>query len=129
MGMSQLDRNPEPLPYKPRSSSLQCVEDLVNSLDTGEPPRGGKHGKVPRDNMELIYGFVESFARGGDKVHFPLVDHGRWRFSIGDETLLAPDRRLPSFERRVANAEADAATDEQLAEAAGALVTAEAARL
>ena len=44
MGMSQLDRNPEPMPYmyEPRSSSLQCVEDLVNSLDTGEPRGGSK---------------------------------------------------------------------------------------
>lgn len=46
-----------------------------------------------------------------------------------DETLLAADRRLPAFERRETNAEADNATEEQLAEAAGVLATAETARL
>ena len=62
----------------------------MNTLDTGEPPRGGMHGTVPRDNMHLIFGFVESFARGGAKVQMPdgqLKDHGQWRLEIGDETV------------------------------------------
>lgn len=54
----------------------------------------------------------------------PLVDHGDWRLCIGDDILLAPDRRLPSFARREANAAADNATEEQLAEAAGVLAVA-----
>ena len=55
--------------------------------------------------------------------------HGGWALKIGDDILLASDRRLPSFERRAANAEADAATEEELAAAAGVLATAEPARL
>ena len=140
------------------------MEDLVNTLDTGEPPRGGMHGTVPRDNMHLIFGFVESFARGGQKVQMPdgqLKDHGHWRLEIGDDVvsillngscasgsvrkrhslcvactqLLDPDRRLPSFTRDMAlerqgrDGSADDATDEELAEAAGVLATAETARL
>ena len=124
MGMSQLDRNPEPLAYEPRSSSLQCVEDLCRSLDTGVDPRGGHAGSVALQNMHLIFGFVESFAQGGAKVKLPLDNHSGWRLHIGDEILLAPDRRLPSFERRASFA--DDATDDDLAEAAGVLATAEA---
>ena len=139
------------------------MEDLVHTLDTGEPPRGGLHCTVPRDNMHLIFGFVESFARGGQKVQLPdgqLKDHGHWRLEIGDDVvsillkgscafavcaqavfivrctqLLDPDRRLPSFTRDMAlerqgrDGSADDATDEELAEAAGVLATAETARL
>ena len=113
--------------------------------------------------MHLIFGFVESFARGGQKVQMPdgqLKDHGHWRLEIGDDVvsillglrvlgsvrkrhslcvactqLLDPDRRLPSFTRDMAlerqgrDGSADDATDEELAEAAGVLATAETARL
>ena len=54
---------------------------------------------------------------------------GGWQLHIGDETLLATDRRLPSFERRESLGEADNATEDELAEAAGVLATAEVARL
>eukprot|EP01043_Picozoa_sp_COSAG02_P059409 COSAG02_NODE_7568_length_2956_cov_1.381036_4_plen_173_part_00 len=124
MSMSQLDRNPEPLAYEPRSSSLQCVEDLCRSLDTKTNPRGGYAGSIALQNMHLLVGFAGSFAQGGAKVKLPLVDHGGWRLHIGDEILLAPDRRLPSFERR--ESFADDATDDDLAEAAGVLATADA---
>ena len=87
-------------PYDPRSSSLQCVEDLCQSLDTGTDPRGGNAGSVSLQNMHLIFGFVESYAKGGAKVQLPLVNHDGWRQCIGDEILLDPDRRYPSFERR-----------------------------
>ena len=62
-----------------RSSTLCSVEDLVHSLDTGENPRGGEHGSVPRGNIELIFGFVESHMRGGETVKFPMEGHGRFR--------------------------------------------------
>ena len=124
MGMSQLDRSPDLLEYEPRSSSLQCVEDLCRSLDTGKDPRGGSAGSVALQNMHLIFGFVESFAKGGAKLTLPLEDHSGWRLQVGDDILLAPGRRLPSFQRR--ESFADGATDEDLQEAAGVLATAEA---
>ena len=40
--------------------------------------------------MHLIFGFVESFARGGQKVQLPdgqLKDHGHWRLEIGDDVV------------------------------------------
>ena len=57
-------------------------------------------------------------------THAAMVDHGGWRLEIGDEILLATDRRLPAFERR--EIAADDATEEELAVAAGAGVLAEA---
>ena len=83
--------------YEYKSSSLCCVEDLVRSLDTGESPRGGTYGAVPRANMELTFAFVESYVQGGAPITLPLRDHGGYR--LAREGLLAPDRRLPKFER------------------------------
>ena len=57
----------------------------------------------------------------------PLTEHSNWRLCVGDDILLAADRRLPSFERRETLAAVDNATEDQLAEAAGVIV--ETARL
>ena len=56
--------------FEARSSTLVLIEDLVHALDSGEPPRGGV--RVARANMELIFAFVESHARGGARVDLPL---------------------------------------------------------
>ena len=56
--------------FEPRSSTLCLIEDLVHSLDTGEPPRGGV--ALARSNQELIFAFVESHQRGGARVQLPL---------------------------------------------------------
>ena len=58
--------------FKRRSLSLGLVEDLVNSLDTGEPPRGGV--RLSRDITEMILAFIESHRRGGARIELPLVD-------------------------------------------------------
>jgi len=61
---------------------LNCVYDLVNALDHGVNPRGGEHGSVPLGNAELIFGLIESHARGGAKVALPMGDeHGHWRLA------------------------------------------------
>jgi UDP-N-acetyl-2-amino-2-deoxyglucuronate dehydrogenase len=58
--------------FEDASSTVRLIEDLVHSLDTGEPPRGGV--RVARANTELIFAFVESHARGGQRVELPLTD-------------------------------------------------------
>ena len=58
--------------FQPASSGLLIVEDLVHSLDTGEPPRCGV--RVARASTELIFGIIESHIRGGARVELPLTD-------------------------------------------------------
>jgi hypothetical protein len=52
------------------SSTLRLIEDLVHSLDTGQPPRGG--ARVALAGQELIFGFIESHRMGGARVSLPL---------------------------------------------------------
>jgi len=61
-------------PYERTSSALNLVKDLVHSLDTGEPPRGGI--RVARQSTELIFAFIESHQRGGERVEIPLEGSG-----------------------------------------------------
>ena len=68
-GRPLLGRSPFP-EFERRSSTLCLVEDLVHSLDTGEPPRGG--APLARTNTELIFAFIESHVRGGARVDLPL---------------------------------------------------------
>ena len=58
--------------FETASSNLLLVEDLVRSLDTGEPPRGGV--RSARANSELIFALMESHLRGGTRVELPLKD-------------------------------------------------------
>ena len=62
----------EPLSFEPASSTVRLVEDLVHSLDTGEPPRGGV--RVARASTEMIFAVVESHLEGGSRVELPLAD-------------------------------------------------------
>ena len=73
------DPDPRSLTYRrsfpdvpQRSSTLRLIEDIVHSLDTGEPPRGGV--RVAYASTELIFGFIESHRRGGVRVPIPLED-------------------------------------------------------
>ena len=62
-----------PFPAFERASpTLRLVEDLVHSLDTGAPPRGGV--RLARRNLELTFAFIESHRRGGMRVQLPLKD-------------------------------------------------------
>ena len=79
---AQFDASPNLSVAPKRSATLNCVYDLVHALDNGVDPRGGKHGSVPLGNAELIFGLIESHARGGAKVALPMGDaHGRWRLA------------------------------------------------
>jgi predicted dehydrogenase len=61
----------EPFPeFERRSPTVRLIEDLVQALDTGNPTRGGD--RVARANTELIFGFIESHLRGGERVPLPL---------------------------------------------------------
>ena len=56
--------------YEWKSPTLTLVEDLVHSLDTGEPTRCGV--RVARASTELIFAVIESHLRGGARVTLPL---------------------------------------------------------
>jgi UDP-N-acetylglucosamine 3-dehydrogenase len=58
--------------FTPASSTLRLIEDLVQALDTGQPTRGG--ARVAAANMELIFAFIESHRRGGQRVPLPLQE-------------------------------------------------------
>ena len=57
-------------PYERASSTVRLIEDLVYSLDTDDPPRGGVRNA--RASTELIFAFIESHLRGGARVDLPL---------------------------------------------------------
>lgn len=55
--------------FEKRSSTLRLIEDLVHGLDTGEATRCGV--RLARANNELIFAFVESDRKGGERVELP----------------------------------------------------------
>ena len=56
--------------YEWKSSTLSLIEDLANSLDTGDPTRCGP--RIARASTELIFGIIESHINGGKRVNLPL---------------------------------------------------------
>ena len=76
--------------FEEASSTVRLIEDLVHSLDTGEPPRGGV--RAARANTELIFAFIESHARGGQRVELPLSGSA-YRLQRDQEA------RRPKFQR------------------------------
>ena len=77
--------------YEWKSPTLTLVEDLVHSLDTGEPPRGGV--RTARASTELIFAVIESHLRGGVRVSLPL-ESSTIRMERGMPA------RQPRFQRR-----------------------------
>jgi hypothetical protein len=57
-------------PVEHVSTTLRLIEDLVHTLDTGEPPRGG--ARISLASTELIFAIIESHRRGGARVNLPL---------------------------------------------------------
>ena len=80
--------------FKPYSTTLWVIEDLVNTLDTGKITRGGI--KVARAGDEQTFSLIESHIRGGIRVNLPLEDS-----KIRLERNLKP--RMPLFEPSDAN--------------------------
>lgn len=56
--------------FERTSSGANIVKDLVHALDTGEPTRGGV--RVAHASTELIFAFMESHLRNGERVELPL---------------------------------------------------------
>ena len=54
------------------SSTLALIEDLVHSLDTGEPSRGGPH--ISLASTELIFALIESHRHGGARIELPVQE-------------------------------------------------------
>ena len=75
--------------FERTSSGANIVKDLVHALDTGEPTRGGV--RVAHASTELIFAFMESHLRNGERVELPLK---------GSKLRLQRDRapRQPRFE-------------------------------
>jgi predicted dehydrogenase len=69
-GRTALVRSEGFVPGEPASSTLRLIEDLVHSLDTGEPSRCGP--RVALASTELIFAFIESHRRNGARVDLPL---------------------------------------------------------
>lgn len=57
--------------FKRSSAAVNLIMDLVTSLDTGAPTRGGV--RVARMNTELIFACLESHLHGGARVELPLA--------------------------------------------------------
>ena len=56
--------------FKPDSSTRLLIEDLVHSVESGQPPRGGV--RLARANTELIFAFIKSHLQGGARIDLPL---------------------------------------------------------
>jgi len=65
----RIDEFPE---FEQTSTTANLIQDLVDSLDTGNPPRCGV--RTARASTELIFAFMESHLRGGARVDLPLKD-------------------------------------------------------
>ncbi len=74
--------------FERTSSGANIVTDLVHALDTGESTRGGV--RVAHASTELIFAFMESHLRNGERVDLPLK---------GSKLRLQRDRapRQPKF--------------------------------
>ncbi len=59
--------------FERNSSTVNLILDLVNSLDTGLPPRGGARHSYA--NTELIFAMIKSRLAGGTRVALPLHNY------------------------------------------------------
>jgi predicted dehydrogenase len=72
------------LEIEPQSSTLKLIEDLVHSLDSGEPTRCGP--RVAYAGMELIFGFIESHRANGARVKMPVQSQVRLQRNVAPRT-------------------------------------------
>ena len=56
--------------YEHTSSTANLIKDLVHSLDTGDPTRGGV--RCAYASTELIFGIIESHLNNGARIELPL---------------------------------------------------------
>ena len=57
-------------PFERTSSTANLIKDIVHSLDTGQPTRGGV--RCAYASTELIFAFMESHLRDGIRISLPL---------------------------------------------------------
>ena len=65
-------RYPVPLPGRMQGTGLTIIEDLIDSMKTGRPPRGS--GEDGRAALETAIAIRESHRRGGVRVSLPIED-------------------------------------------------------
>ena len=84
---------PFPIPVRIQGMGLTIVADLINAIETGEPPKCS--GEDARAALEIAIGLRESHRRGGVKVGLPLPDRGLRILSleIGGDSIPARIRR------------------------------------
>ena len=87
-------RAPFPLPTSVPSMGLAVIEDLVHSIDSGEPPRCSDEDG--RKALEIAIALRESHRQGGRRVDLPLSDRSLRILSseIAEDSLPARVRRL-----------------------------------
>ena len=56
--------------FERESSTLRCVEDLIESIETGRPSRGNP--RVAMKTMEISMGIAESHRLGNVPVSLPI---------------------------------------------------------
>ena len=77
---------PIPLPPHVKGTGLTIVEDLINAIETGQPPRCS--GEDGRTALEIGVAMRESHRRGVVKVTLPLEDRSLKiiaKEAVGDE--------------------------------------------
>ena len=84
---------PFPIPVRIQGMGLTIVADLINAIETGEPPKCS--GEDARAALEIAIGLRESHRLGGVKVGLPLSDRGLRILSleIGGDSIPARIRR------------------------------------
>ena len=94
----QMAQVPFPLPVNIPGSGLTIVADLIESAETGRPPRCS--GEDGRKALEIAMALRESHRRGGVRVDLPLPDRSLRILSA--ETLRGDDPARVRREREAA---------------------------
>ncbi len=84
---------PFPWPVRMQGMGLTIVDDLINAIETGQPPRCS--GEDGRDALEVAVAMRESHRRGGVRVDLPIQDR-----SLQIRSLEAIRGDLPARIRR-----------------------------
>ena len=90
-------KKPFPWPTRMPGMGITIIEDLVNAIDTGQPPRcsGGDGLKA----LEIALALRESHRRGGTKIALPLADR-----TLGIQSSETVQDHIPARVRRLQTA-------------------------
>ncbi|MCZ6679525.1 MAG: Gfo/Idh/MocA family oxidoreductase [Candidatus Poribacteria bacterium] len=88
---------PFPWPVRMQGMGLSIVENLIQAIETGAPPKcSGEDGRAA---LEIAVGLRESHRRGGVKVNLPLADR-----SLGIRSSEIRQDEVPARIRRLQQA-------------------------